>query len=266
MNKKVNRLLEGALLPLPRAVRRRGTLNAFLIALVIAVIIVSLSAIYLSQELQAVSLCIGVLVALVLACITFLYVRTRAHVPVAYEDVKIRQEQLALLRGQIKRDRKVKFTFTLCHDNQRAFFCVSNLGRVPILLERYRVSNGQQQITHNVQELLPEGREVRMEITDALTEAQMYWGDVEIAFDYRFAGRFAFSGWHGFNFLNDKGQVRRVRPGMHEPQMVSCPICEWGVLMTAEGLSRLHQKANRAARTRNQIARTCPDHKFDWQY
>lgn len=259
MNDKGIHLLEAALLPLSRGMRRRW-LNVFLIALLIAAILISLAAVKLPQKLPAVSLCVAVLLVVVLVHVRLTYVRA------TYEYVKIRQEQLALLRGQVKRDRKVKFAFTLRCDNEKAFFCVANLGRTPIMLERCRVSNGQQQFTRDAQEWLPKGREVLVDITDVLAEAQTYLGDVEIAFDYLSAGRYAISGWHGFNLLNDEGRIRRVRPGMHEPQMVYCPICEWGVLMTTEGLSRLHEKAERVARTSDQIGRSCPDHNFDWPY
>lgn len=232
-----------------------------LVALGTAVIVgLAATAIKQPQEMQAVFSLLGVLVAAVLAYLTFRYVRATS------DYVKTSQEQLALLREQTERERKVQFAFTLRCDNERAFFWAVNLGRSPIMIQRYRVSNGQEEFKRDAKEFLPEGKDVWVEISDALAKAEDYWGDVEVAFDYLVAGGSATSEWLGFYLFNDEGFIRRVRPGMHEPETVYCPKCEDAVVMTAEGLSRISEKTERAARTREQLAQSCPNHNFDWPY
>lgn len=223
-------------------------------------VVIGLVAMKTPQQMQAVSSCIGVLVAIVLVYLTFQYVRD------THEYVKNSQEQLALLREQVERERKVQFAFTLQCNTGRAFFWAANLGRTPIMVERYRVSNGEQEVKRDVKEFLPEGGEAQADITDALMEAQKYWGDVEIAFDYLFAGGSATSDWRGFHLFNDGSHVLRVIPGMHEPETILCPKCQQAVLMTPEGLSRIREKSERVARSREQLAQTCPQHNFDWPY
>jgi hypothetical protein len=239
-------------------VRRR--FRAIVLVVLPIVALAAVGGIKWPQETQAVSSAAGLLVAAVLVCLTTLYVGA------TYEYVKSSQEQLALLREQVEQERKVQFAFTLPCDTARAFFWAVNLGRTPIMIQRYRVSNGQEETQQDAQEFLPEGRDVRVEISDSLAKAENYWGDVEVAFDYIFAGGSATSEWLGFHLINDDGLIRRVVPGMREPEIVYCPKCEQPALMTAEGLSRFSEKRERAARSREQLAQSCPNRTFDWRY
>lgn len=237
--------------------KHKWTTRAVAVLVVVAIIWLAVKR---PQETQAVSASFGFLAAAIIAYLTFRYVHA------TYDYVQTNQQELAFLREQAERERRVQFAFTVRCNGERAFPWAANLGRVPMMLERVRVSNGEDEIQAEAQDFLPEGREAKVDVTAQLTKAEKYWGDVDVALDYVTSAGSATSDWKGFNLFNDDGKVRRVLPGMHEPETINCPKCGTPALMSTNGLSLIYQKAGRATTAREQMGASCPHHTFDWPF
>ena len=202
------------------------------------------------QTLQAVS---TLAVTVILALVTWHYVRTT-------------QKTLALFREQWEYQQKLGIVFGIKKRNDKAWIRIANTGGVRLLLSKAVFHRrGKKPFTRNTLRMIGEGRNYGFYVPLALYKDEPHNCDVDVTLHYQGYAKGEETVSKAFRIELLRGKVYHIKRGIHEWWSVPCPKCgQKMIMMNTEDLENHEAAFQREAEMKEHLEVSCPLHQSPW--
>jgi hypothetical protein len=202
------------------------------------------------QQLQSLS---TFAVTVVLALVTWQYVRTT-------------QKTLELFREQWEHQQEVGIAFGLKKRDEKPWIRIANTGGVRVFVSKAVFYQRDKKLfTRNTVRVVKDGENYGFYIPPAVYKDEPYNCDVGITLHYQGHGKPAETISKAFRIEMLNGKVYRIKAGIHCMWYVDCPKCSGKVaLMITTGLKNYDEAYEREAEVKSQLIASCPIHQSLW--
>lgn len=225
-----------------------------LLALLVLVVVVTLLGFYRHwtdlQQLQALS---SLAITVLLAAITWQYVRTT-------------QKTLDFYRDQWQLDHQFRLRFGMKISNGKPWIRIANPGGVRFMVTKaVFTERSNKPHTLNTYTVLSPGETGGFYVPRVLYENEQHNADIDVTLHYEYSGRPEETVSRAFRIEMLHGKVYGIKAGVHGIWQVNCPKCrKLGGWMLLDGLENLQSATSRETEMKEELSATCPNHQSQW--
>jgi hypothetical protein len=226
-----------------------------LLALLLIVVALTLVAFYQHwaepQQLQSLS---GFAVSVLLAAVTWQYVRTT-------------QKTLELYREQWEFQQKVGIKFGMSIRDGKPWIRVVNPGGIHFMVTKaVFLKKNQPPHTMNTYLMVGPGERHGFFVPLRVYENEAHNCDVNVTLHYEHYGQPEETISRAFRIEFSRGKIFGIKRGVRGGWFVPCPKCgnQMAAVMITTGLENFEQASAREAVTKEQLSVTCPNHQSPW--